>query len=146
MRWKARGPRRRDAPDAVRRLGRHRLGAVEHGAGDLQRAEHLAQLLLDVQEAGDADRVGQLHRQAAEELHLAEHARRGLTLAERHRRAADLVGELAAARAAVDHDAVPGHEHVVEHGDAVHLLEAAAQRVVEAVVRAAAPPARGRSA
>ena len=69
---------------------RHGLGAVEHAAGDLQRAEHLAQLLLDVQEAGDADGVGQLHRQAAEELHLAEHARRGLA-GQRRRRAAALV-------------------------------------------------------
>src|SRR5262249_54106442 len=46
-----------------------------------------------------------------------------------------VVGNLAAAGTAVNNDQVPGHEHVVEDSDAVHLLEAAAQRVVKAVVR-----------
>ena len=128
-------PERGDAPRAVRRLGRHRFGAVEHGAGDLERAEHLAQLLLNVQEAGDADASASfIARPQKNSIWLSMRA--AVWFAEHHRRAAEFVCDFAAARPAVDHDAVPGDEHIVEHRNAVHLLKTAAQRVVEAVVRA----------
>src|SRR5215510_8735048 len=96
-------------------------------------AQHLAQLLLDVQVASNTDRIREPERQAAEELHLAEHAGAGLA-GYHHPWDHRLIGDLAAAGAAVNNDPVPGDEHIVEDSDAVHLLEAAAQRVVKAVV------------
>src|SRR5262249_7621779 len=121
------------APDTVWPLHRQRLAAVEHGAGDLQVAQHLAQLLLNVQVASNTDRIRESERQAAEELHLAEHASAGLA-GQHHPWDTRVIGDLAAAGAAVNNDPVPGDEHIVEDSDAVHLLEAAAQRVVKAVV------------
>ena len=119
-------------PHPVVEALRHRLRPVEDGAGDLHLAQHLAQLLLHVQEARDADGVRQPHGEAAEELQLAQQAGRRLHVEEGVEVRPQRVDDLPAARAAVDHHAVPGDEHVLEDGDAVHLLEAAGERVVEA--------------
>jgi hypothetical protein len=86
-----------------------------------------------VQETGDTDGVGELHRQAAEELHLAEHAGGGLHVDHACHIAAHLVEDGSAPGAAIDHHPVPGNEHVIKDNDTVHLFEAAAEGMIEAV-------------
>ena len=102
---------------------------AERRASQLAHVPDLAELLLDVVEADDADRVGDQVSQAEGEAELHVGAREGLMHdVAAPARVGDHLG--VADRVAVEEDALLRHLDVVEDDDAVHLVEAR-QRVVE---------------
>ena len=79
---------------------------------------------------GVAERPSHQERHAQDELALGEVLRRPLVRGV-HRRAGGHRGAVDEADVAQHEHPLPRHQHVVEEGDAVHLLEARAERMVE---------------
>ncbi len=105
------------------------LRQQDRGLDQLQIAEQLAELLLHVQEPVTLHRSGQRDGDAGHELALGEAADRRLVpgviayTCLRKERVAYL-------HVAVEKDALPWDEHVVEHAHRVGLLEAGAERMI----------------
>ena len=106
------------------------LGGAQQRLLDLDVADQLAEVLLDVLELADADGVGDLAGQAEVELGLGEGAGDDLV---GHQGAGAGLGVPGVAQFGVaEHeDAVVRDEHVVEDDDRVHLLEPGRQGLVE---------------
>ena len=107
------------------------FGGAHAGAHQLRVHHQLAQALFRVRQVGVAQRPGHVQRHAQDELALGQVLGRALMRGV-HRGAGGQAGAVDQVDVAQEKHALPRHQDVVEEGDAVHLLEARAQRMVEA--------------
>jgi hypothetical protein len=105
------------------------LAGADAGAHELHVLDQFGQHALDMQMRVDIGRARDRAAEGQHELGLGQILGRGLVHDLRHRAGA-LEQPVAHFRVAVDEDALPRHQHVVEHRQPVALVEPRGERVI----------------